>query len=169
MGGSTEINDGSNPSQSGDNGDGGGGNGDGAGNGSESQSTSLDDLIASLKILDAELHERHLGGGYARIMENAAKLAAEGFPVEFRMPLVPGYTDTPANVEAVIELLRRLGHQAIHLLAYHDMGEAKIDIIRGKQPKLGLPRYSPERLCELRENFKARGIEILNDARSPSS
>jgi len=124
----------------------------------------LDLLYFDLKILDAELHERHLGGGYARIMENAAKLAAHGFPVEFRMPLVPGYTDTPANVEAVIDLLRRLGHKAIHLLAYHDMGEAKIDIIRGRQPKLGLPRYSRERLCELRGNFEASGIEVLNDA-----
>lgn len=129
----------------------------------ESTLRMLDLIYFDLKILDADLHERHLGGGYASIMENAANLTAHGFPVEFRMPLVPGYTDTPANIEAVIELLRGLGQKAIHLLAYHNMGEAKIDIIRGRQPRLGLPRYPHERLCELRETFELHGIEILNE------
>jgi pyruvate formate lyase activating enzyme len=123
------------------------------------------DLIYfDLKILDAELHRRLLGGGYERILENAAELTTRGFPVEFRMPLVPDHTDTPDNIEAVIALLHRLGQEAIHLLAYHNMGEAKIDIIQGTQPKLGLARYSDERWCALRRTFEARGIEVLGEA-----
>jgi pyruvate formate lyase activating enzyme len=124
----------------------------------------LDLIYFDLKVLDAELHRRLCGGGYARIMENAAKLATRRFPVEFRMALVPGQTDSPANIEAVIDLLDRLGQRAVHLLAYHNMGEAKIDIIQGAQPKLGLDRYSEERWCELRGIFEARGIEVLGEA-----
>ncbi|MEN8235413.1 MAG: glycyl-radical enzyme activating protein [Actinomycetota bacterium] len=121
----------------------------------------LDLIYFDLKILDAELHEMHLGGGFDRIMENAAKLVAHDFPVEFRMALIPGFTDTPANIEAAVELLQELGQDRIHLLAYHNMGEAKIDIIQGKHPKLGLARYSDGRWQELHNSFEARGIEVL--------
>jgi len=128
----------------------------------------LDLIYFDLKILDSELHERYLGGGFDRIMENAVKLVAHGFPVEFRMALIPGFTDTPANIEAVVELLHVLGQEAIHLLAYHNMGEAKIDIIQGRQPKLGLARYSDERWHEMRGTFEVRGIEVLGEAQPDS-
>jgi pyruvate formate lyase activating enzyme len=129
-----------------------------------SDTLSLLDLIYfDLKILDAQLHEQHLGSGYDRIMENAAKLVADGYPVEFRMALIPGFTDTPANIDAVTDFLHDVGRESIHLLAYHNMGEAKIDIIQGRQPKLGLEQYSDDRLHELHRSFEERGIEVFAD------
>jgi len=121
----------------------------------------LDLIYFDLKILDADLHERHLGGGYSRIMKNAENLTRKGFPVEFRMAMVPGHTDTPGNIAAAIELVKKFGHDAIHLLAYHNMGEAKIDIIKGTQPKLGLARYSDEAWHDLVEAFEVQGIEVV--------
>ena len=130
----------------------------------ESTLAMLDLIYFDLKILDSDLHREHLGGGYDRIVENAERLVDDGFPVEFRMAAIPGFTDTPANVDAVIGLLRNLGQDSIHLLAYHNMGEAKIDIIQGNQPKLGLERYSDERWAELVEVFEHQGIEVLQSA-----
>ncbi|MEN8041731.1 MAG: glycyl-radical enzyme activating protein [Actinomycetota bacterium] len=124
----------------------------------------LDLIYFDLKILDADLHREHLGGGFDRITENAASLVSRGYPVEFRMAAIPGFTDTPANIDAIVGLLDELGHDRIHLLAYHNMGEAKIDIIEGKQPKLGLERYSDERWGELVDVFETRGIEVLQSA-----
>ncbi len=121
----------------------------------------LDLIYFDLKILDSELHQQHLGGGFARMMENAAKFVAGGFPVEFRMALIPGFTDTPANLEAVVEFLQALGKNTIHLLAYHNMGEAKIDIIQGAQPKLGIARHTDEQWHEMRCVFEQGGIEVL--------
>jgi hypothetical protein len=43
------------------------------------------------------------------------------------------------------------------------MGEAKIDIIQGCQPRLGLARLSQERLAEVQASFREKGIAILND------
>jgi len=127
-----------------------------------SETLRLHDLIYfDLKILDAELHERHLGAGFDRIMENAKSLVDGGYPVEFRMALIPGFTDTPDNIDAVVDLLHALGRPSVHLLPYHNMGEVKIDIIRGNQPKLGLDRYPDERFAEMRSTFERRGIEVL--------
>jgi hypothetical protein len=43
------------------------------------------------------------------------------------------------------------------------MGEAKIDLIQGAQPKLGLARLSEERLEEVADVFRSRGLAILNE------
>lgn len=122
----------------------------------------LCDLVYfDLKILDDDLHRRHLGDGLDEILGNAERLVTGGFPVEFRMPVVQGFTDTSANVDSVIAFLHRLGRPSIHLLAYHNMGEAKIDIIDGDQPRLGLPGYPQDQMSELCDEFRDRGIEVL--------
>lgn len=122
----------------------------------------LDLIYFDLKILDAEQHRRKLGEGYERIMKNAMALVEMGLPVEFRMPVIPGFTDSEENIERVVEFLQRCEKTGVHLLAYHNMGEAKIDIVQGSQPRLGLARLDDERLDEVRSAFRARGISILN-------
>ncbi|MDP6978455.1 MAG: glycyl-radical enzyme activating protein [Myxococcota bacterium] len=122
----------------------------------------LDLIYFDLKIMDAEQHERELGASFDTIQKNATALVELGLPVEFRMPVIPDYTDTQDNIERVAAFLRKLGQTGIHLLAYHNMGEAKIDIISGAQPRLGRARLSDERLAEVRDEFRRRGIEILN-------
>ncbi len=89
-------------------------------------------------------------------------LVEMNLPVEFRMAVVPGYTDTAQNIERVADFLARLGKTELHLLAYHNMGEAKIDIVQGSQPRLGLAGLSDERLSEVRFAFRGRGINISN-------
>ena len=74
------------------------------------------------------------------------------------MPLVPGYTDTKENIDAAIAFLKSIGHQKLHLLEYHNMGEVKIDIVQGKQRKLGLSRYTAERLAAIAQTFEQAGI-----------
>ncbi len=122
----------------------------------------LDLIYFDLKFADTALHHKHLGGGHQTIEKNAAILSERSFPVEFRMPVVPGFTDTDENIEGVAELLLGMGKTGVHLLPYHNMGEAKIDIIEGAQPRLGMARMSDERLAEVEAEFHARGIEILN-------
>ncbi|MCP3993171.1 MAG: glycyl-radical enzyme activating protein [Actinomycetia bacterium] len=123
----------------------------------------LDLIYFDLKLMDPAQHVEHLGRGHERILANAVALVENGLPVEFRMPLIPGFTDTDANIDAVIALLEQLQQTGIHLLSYHDMGEVKIDIIQGSQPRLGLAPLLPQRLAEVEDSFRQQGITILND------
>lgn len=120
----------------------------------------IDLIYFDLKIFDPVRHERFVGKGLQTVLHNAEYLAKNAFPVEFRMPLVPGYTDTEENVKAATTFLKSIGHPRLHLLEYHNMGEVKIDIIQGKQPKLGLERYTDETLRAIVRRFEAAGIEI---------
>jgi pyruvate formate lyase activating enzyme len=128
----------------------------------------LDLIYFDLKLMDPEQHSKHLGGGYETIRRNAIALVRMGLPVEFRMALIPGLTDTDANIDAVVRFLRRIERRGIHLLAYHNMGEAKIDIIRGGQPRLGLARLTQERLVQVRRHFLEQGIAVLNEGPAAS-
>ncbi len=115
-------------------------------------------IYFDLKIMDDERHKQATGLSNVRILENARRLVADGYPVEFRLPLVPGFTDGSDNLEAVAAFLKELGQKELHLLGYHNMGEAKIDIVRGRQTKLGLARLPCDRLLTLTQWFDRQGI-----------
>lgn len=121
----------------------------------------FDLLYFDLKIIDPQRHRGATGVDNRRILRNAEWLAQQGYPVEFRLPLVPGYTDDLANRHAIVALLRRLGQPRLHLLGYHAMGEAKIDILQGPQKKLGLPAYTPDQLDAMRCWFTQQGVQVL--------
>ncbi len=118
-------------------------------------------IYFDLKIMDDIHHKLATGMGNHRILGNARYLVAKGYPVEFRLPLVPGYTDDLKNLEATTRFLKQLGQDKIHLLGYHRMGETKIDVIQAKQRKLGLENYTNEKLEEITHWFEQKGITVL--------
>jgi len=120
----------------------------------------LDLIYFDLKIIDSEDHKQATGVPNNAILKNAKKLVAERYPVEFRMPLVQGYTDTEENLRQVAHLLGEMGQRRIHLLKYHNMGEPKIDIIQGSQEKLNLSTYSEQRFGQVCAYFHREGIEV---------
>ncbi len=120
--------------------------------------TKLQLIYFDLKIMDDKRHRQAIGLGNQRILKNARYLAEAGHPVEFRLALVPGFTDDIDNLEAIANFVKAMGKSKIHLLAYHKMGESKIDIINGSQKKLGLQNYPAGRLEEVSEWFGQRGL-----------
>lgn len=65
---------------------------------------SLANLIYfDLKLIDPEEHRRYTDADNRVILENYRWLAASGIPFVARVPLVPGVTDTPQNLERIAE------------------------------------------------------------------
>jgi len=118
-------------------------------------------IYFDLKIIDPTRHHQATGSNNRRILNNARQLVKQNYPVEFRLPLVLGYTDDIENRIAVVAFLRSLKHSRLHLLSYHNMGEAKIDIIQGIQKKLALENYPPGRLETMQAWFHTEGIETI--------
>lgn len=118
-------------------------------------------IYFDLKMMDDAGHKAITGLGNQRILDNARYLVAQGLPVEFRLPLVEGYTDTPENLAQTAAFLKELRQDKIHLLSYHRMGETKIDIINGDQPKMGLSTYPGHKLEEITHWFEQQGLVCL--------
>jgi pyruvate formate lyase activating enzyme len=77
---------------------------------------------------DAENYKKLTGNGIELLMTNVKKLLAEGYgeKVEMRMPVIPGYNDTPQIVEGIADSLSQIGKQEVTLLTYNKLGEPKL-------------------------------------------
>ncbi len=86
----------------------------------------VDLFLVDLKAVgDEDLHLKCTGQDGRLISENIHKLAASGAPMRFRKVIVPAYNDTDKNLKATARLLKKLGHDSIELLKYHNMYEDK--------------------------------------------
>jgi len=78
-----------------------------------------------LKLIDDARHRVVTGVSNVLILENLARLAAEGHDVVVRLPLVPGVNDDDGNLLATGRLAVELGIRRIDVLPYHRLGGDK--------------------------------------------
>jgi pyruvate formate lyase activating enzyme len=99
----------------------------------------VDLVMLDLKMADREEHRRYLGQDNARIIANLGNLLQEG-PARVlpRIPLIPGYTMDPENLEALSRLLQDAGARRCALLPYNPTWFHKAESI-GKPPPADLP------------------------------
>lgn len=83
-------------------------------------------VLFDLKLIDPEAHRRWTGTDNRAILRNLAVLAELGKPFCIRVPLVPGVTDTLANLRAIARLLRTLpAPPRVELLPYNSAAGGK--------------------------------------------
>lgn len=68
----------------------------------------VDLFLFDIKILDDGLHKRFTGRSNQLILQNLRRLIRLKKPVEIRVPLVPGITDTPENLAGIEALVLKL-------------------------------------------------------------
>jgi len=85
----------------------------------------VDLILYDVKLMDPGESARYLGQPNDRILENLGALLADGrTEVWPRVPLVPGITDTPANLSAIVDRLCELGAGTVRVLPYNPLGLA---------------------------------------------
>lgn len=117
-------------------------------------------VLYDLKIADPEGHKKATGADNAVILENAKKISAEK-EIIFRIPVIPGYTDSKENLTAIARLVTGIKRQPeVHLLPYHAFGTGKYQGI-GKEYKL--PEVEPpseEKMQECKRIFEDKKIAV---------
>jgi len=118
-------------------------------------------VYLDLKLADAEQHRRYTGRGNSRILENLARLArCDQLLVLPRVPLVPGLTDTPENLEGIAEILVAYGLRRVALLPYHPLWVPKRRAL-GLELSYAHETWMPEAEVErCREVFRQAGVEV---------
>lgn len=63
------------------------------------------------------------------MLENAKKIAASGMTeLSIRIPVIPGFNDTPEEIGAIAAFTKSLGNvKRMHLLPYHRLGQDKYE------------------------------------------
>ena len=84
----------------------------------------LSDLVLyDLKLIDDAEHRRWTGASNRQILDNARRLA--GRNVQVRVPLIPGITDTDANLPGLFGFMQEAGLRRVALLPYNPSAGAK--------------------------------------------
>ncbi len=111
-------------------------------------------FLYDIKCADAALHRVGTGADNRLILDNLHRLCDAGAEVIVRVPVIPGFNDTPTEQAAIAALLEPLPIRAVELLPYHRMGEHKFAALGLEVPEFAVP--SPETMADLRGLYPAR-------------
>lgn len=118
-------------------------------------------LLYDLKHHDCQKHWEGTGAGNALILENLRAAVGRGADILLRIPVIPGYNDSPADALAFAELVRDMGLQRVQLLPFHQFGQKKYETL-GLPYALGhLQTLHPEDLGDFRQTMLAAGTDAF--------
>ncbi len=119
----------------------------------------VDLFLFDVKAIDPSLHKTWTGSGNERILSNLERLAESGVPIIARVPIVPGHTALPSNLNQIADRLEG-SFPEVHLMPYHRWGESKIDLTDSPQPSLDLVAPDHEDMGAVEEIFARRGLSV---------
>lgn len=122
----------------------------------------LADLILfDIKLIDDKAHCRYTGVSNSQILTNLHALDKVHQNLWLRVPLIPGITDTPDNLEATAELVTRLHNvRKITILPYHKVGLQKFRRIGMESPLPTIEPPTEEQLAAAAAVFKSAGLPV---------
>jgi pyruvate formate lyase activating enzyme len=126
----------------------------------------VDAIYFDIKLYDAQDHHRYCGMGNESILNNLERLLVEASRdkkrILPRIPLIPGITDTEANLCSIALYLKGLGVHSADILSYNPLWFEKCSKIGLDTPfqtdNAKKTWISKERLLRAKEIFLKNGI-----------
>jgi len=122
----------------------------------------LTDLwLYDLKVMNHNRHVEYTGESNDLIITNLERIVDAGWPVRIRVPLIPGYTDTTQNLEAIAAFVGELpNHTSVDLLPFNLFYSSKYDRLKIEN-KLGkLTTQTPEQLDACKAVFESHSLDV---------
>jgi len=119
----------------------------------------VDLVLLDIKHMDSLSHKKFTGVPNEPILENAMKISNLRIPMIIRIPVVPGYNDSEANIKATAAYAAKLTSvDKVELLAYHAYGSPKYERLGLKYRLSKLKPPSNERMERLKAIIVSHGI-----------
>lgn len=119
-----------------------------------------DEVLFDLKIMDPEQARAVTAVNLPRVLENLTQLVAEGINVIPRVPLIPGYTLTDANMARVLAFLLPSGIRQLHLLPFHSYGEPKYRLLGQQWSMREVNPPTAEEVAAMRHMAEDKGFHV---------
>jgi pyruvate formate lyase activating enzyme len=122
-----------------------------------------DVLLYDLKHMDAEAHRRHTGRDNRLILDNLRELSAAGAEIWIRLPLVPGFNDGSANLDATADFVGSLaGRHPVFVLPYHAAAADKHRRLGHAPPDVELRAPTDREIETAVERLRSHGLDVRN-------
>jgi glycyl-radical enzyme activating protein len=99
-------------------------------------------------------------GDAARILQNLEKLATRAKQIIARIPVIPGFNDSPEEIQNIARLLKRLGIAELHMLPYHRYGQNKYRLMGRKYNFQGPQQVEAESMPALKDTASREGLKV---------
>jgi pyruvate formate lyase activating enzyme len=119
----------------------------------------IDLVLLDIKSWDAATHRNVTQHDVAPVLRFAQRLSALGRPTWLRFVLVPGLTDSPANVEGIAQFAASLRSlERVEVLPFHQLGGFKWQQLGVAYPLAHTAPPTPELLARVTGQFRAHGL-----------
>jgi len=115
-------------------------------------------FLYDVKLIDDRGHREFTGQSNQLILDNLRRLAETEADIVVRIPLIPGYTDGPADIRATAQLLTELGIGRVSLLPFNPATPGKYAWLRRQHLLPEAQRQSESYLQELAELVTNLGL-----------
>lgn len=119
-----------------------------------------DEVLFDLKIMDTDKAKSVLNMNQPRVLANLKLLVESGISVIPRVPLIPGYTLEQGNMAAILQFLAPLKLTEIHLLPFHQYGEAKYQLLGRTRTMKGIVPPHASEIAPLRQMAESAGYHV---------
>ena len=118
-------------------------------------------LLFDMKHWNEDKHKEGTGVSNKIILENMAYAIASGKDVLPRLPIIPGFNNSPEDAAQFAETLKSLGATRAQLLPFHQFGENKYHSLGKVYEYENVPVLHPEDLEDFRQVFEDHGIHAF--------
>ena len=117
-------------------------------------------FLFDLKLIDPEAHLQQTGYSNQSILENLKWLDRAGKAVIIRIPLVPGMTDDPRNIDAIAKLLTELSTlRQVDVLPFHRVGSGKYHRLGRCNPLAETKPLAPDAVNAVKQQLENHGLK----------
>lgn len=119
----------------------------------------LDYVLMDIKHMNSEKHREFTGVPNELILENAVKFAKSGVDLTIRVPVIPGFNNTPEEIADIASFAAKLPNvKKLHLLPYHRLGEGKYTALGREYKMSGIKPMESEYMKMLLETARKSGL-----------
>jgi pyruvate formate lyase activating enzyme len=127
----------------------------------ESISKKTDLFLCDLKHMDSEKHERFTGVGNNLILDNIKRLSEAGKQIIIRIPVIPGFNDDQANIEATGKFAASLPClSGIDILPYNRGGMEKSSRLSADTKLMQTETPDEEKMNSIAKSLDNFGLEV---------
>ena len=127
----------------------------------EMVSERTDLFLCDLKHMDNEIHERFTGVGNNLILDNIKRLSEAGNEIVIRIPVIPGFNDEKANIEATGKFTASLpGVIRVDILPFNRGGKEKSARLTAESKLMQVETPGEEEMNLIAKELSKYGFEV---------
>ena len=93
------------------------------------------------------------------ILDNLSRLIKDKIDVTVRIPVIPGYNDTPQSAVKSAQYIKAYGPAPVNLIPFHRLGSQKYAAMGTNYAYSQIPPLAPDRLEQLLKIYTNAGLE----------